>query len=266
MSGYIPAHYWEDLLSKEFSLRGVGHPWLPESFNRIIYRACERAAETVIIGRSTPWVRMDVLDVGCGTGYWVEYWKAKGVRHVNGLDLTMTSVRNLQRKFPSFEFHQCDISDNIVPPVGPFDLITAMNVLLHITDPDRFRLALSNIRAYLKPTGMLIIIDPVVVHTWWGPELDHTAHAQVRSVQQWRDILDQAQLEIRKMVPVTYLLADPVDTKAQWSFRLLTRDWAFLCRALRSHEASGAVVGSLLYGLDRILLSLGGDGPLRNAC
>jgi SAM-dependent methyltransferase len=260
MSAYNPEQYWENLLEAQFSLKGVGHPWLPESFNRIIYRACERATERVLVGQNTPWDQMDVLDIGCGTGYWVEYWRARGVSQITGLDLTATSVHNLQRAFPTFAFHQCNISDAAVPPLGPFDLISAMNVLLHVTDPDRFEQALRNIRGYLKPAGLLVMIEPVVVNTWWGPPLDRTAHAQVRTLQQWREILDRAQLEIRRMTPVTYLLADPVDTKARWSFRLLARYWSLLCRALRSHETLGAVTGSGLYGLDRLLLSLGGDG------
>jgi hypothetical protein len=43
-----------------------------------------------------------------------------------------------------------------------------MSVLLHIVDDSRWRRALRNVATVLAPGGHLVVIDPVVVHGWWG--------------------------------------------------------------------------------------------------
>src|SRR5262245_1706679 len=75
-----------------------------------------------------------VLDVGAGTGFYVDRWLARKAS-VTGVDLTEVSVRNLRERFPAARFIQADIGAPLGPPladeIGTFDVVSAFDVLFH---------------------------------------------------------------------------------------------------------------------------------------
>src|SRR5687767_2562486 len=108
---YTPDEYWEHLLTERFSLRGVGYPALPESFNRALYLAMKRAVIRALRNSAPDALNgAHVLDVGAGVGFWVEFWHAAGAASVTGIDIAATSVARLQEQFPEDTFIQNDIA------------------------------------------------------------------------------------------------------------------------------------------------------------
>ena len=60
---------------------------------------------------------IEVLDIGCGTGFYVNLWRNKlGAKRIAGVDITNIAVDNLKRKYPgeAEEFCQADISSDDV--------------------------------------------------------------------------------------------------------------------------------------------------------
>src|SRR5207247_11416024 len=66
-----------------------------------------------------------VLDVGCGTGFFTDFYLRRGAT-VTGLDITTTSVERLRQRFPDARFVLADVSESV--PDERFDLVNAFDV------------------------------------------------------------------------------------------------------------------------------------------
>lgn len=260
MSQYEPSAYWQELLEDEFDEGGVGYPRLARSVNRAMYRSMERSVARVLELASTPAPRR-VLDVGSGTGIWIEFWRHRGAAGLTGVDLTATSVHHLRSRWPEHEFLQADIGDIDIELPGGYDIVSAMSVLLHIVDDDRFRQACSNLASSLRVGGTLILIDPVVVHRWWGPPFGADANSKARPLADYQAGLQAAGLELQLMRPATVLLANVVDTRTALAFRALRLYWDLLMRGVGPRERLGAFVAAILEPADRLATSLARTGP-----
>lgn len=258
---YEARAYWEGLLGDEYSLRGVGYQGMSASFNRMFYRAVAVAAAAAL-DRAGVGAPRRVLDIGSGTGYWIDFWRARGAGEIVGLDLTQAAVEGLRARFPAVRFEQADVGAEDLPPgIGQVDAISAMSVLLHITEEERFRRAVANLGAALVPGGVLLLTEPVVVHHWWGRPFDESSNSKARPLVEWSDALAAAGLRIESIAPATCLLANTVDTRRPGTFRLAHRYWEALNMGVGPRERLGAVVGSTLYALDRVAMRLARTGP-----
>lgn len=245
---YDPQPYWRALLSRSLDLRGVSWPDLSLSFNRWQYRARLEA-----IRRVTPTAAgLRVLDVGAGTGFWVALWQSLGAADVCGVDLTETSVEHLRARFPSQRFSQGDIAQ-AVPFAGPFDLISAIDVLLHIVDDTAYAQALHNLRTVSKVGTRLVLLEPLAQGRpiRYKPEMNSRA----RGLDAVQDMLHAAGWRVRSVQPAVWLLSIPIETRPQLVHRLLAGFWRRLERLVQG-ERRGACVGALLYPLDRALCRL----------
>lgn len=181
---YEAQRYWDDLLGRSLDERGVAYPWLPLSFNRAMYQAFVQAVGQLLADHDID-APARVLDVGSGTGIWVAFWHGTGAHDVVGLDLTEAAVVGLQERYPHGEFLHADVGSKKFPVAGPFHVVSAMSVLLHITDDKRWQQAWNNVARVLEPGGFAVLIEPVVVHSWWGPEFDENSNSRARSLAEY---------------------------------------------------------------------------------
>ena len=258
---YVPGDYWEGVLGGDFSAAGVAYPHLAVSLNRAMYRALAAQATRALAAAGAPAAPGSVLDVGCGTGIWLGFWRRRGVRDLTGIDLTEASISRLAERFPGVRLRRLDVADPAVRELGRFDAISAMSVLLHITDDARFRQAVANLAAMLRPGGVLLLTEPVVVHRWWGPPFGPGSNSVARPLQLWRELLGEHGLEIADLRPATVLLANPIDTRTRTGYRALTRYWDLLSRGVGRRERLGALAGAALGALDAPLRRLLPGGP-----
>ncbi|MCD6727437.1 MAG: class I SAM-dependent methyltransferase [Solirubrobacteraceae bacterium] len=258
---YEARAYWESLLGGKYSLRGVGYQGLSASFNRLFYRSVAVAAAAAL-DRAGVGAPRRVLDVGSGTGYWIDFWQRRGAGEIIGLDLTRAAVEGLRERLPGIRFEQADVGAERLPGgLGELDAISAMSVLLHITDEERFRRAVANLGAALAPGGVLLLTEPVVVHRWWGRPFDESSNSKARPLGEWTDALAAAGLRLESLTPATCLLANTIDTRRPGTYRLAFRYWEALNMGVGPRERLGAVVGSTLYALDRVAMRLARTGP-----
>lgn len=257
---YTPDAYWTALLARQLDQSGVGYPGLSVSFNRAMYRALTRQVARVLGSRgllSPP--PEAVLDVGSGTGVWIDFWRRQGARRIAGIDLTAASVATLRKLHPGVEMHVGDVADGV--PGGPYDAISAMSVLLHVTDDARWRRALANLEAVLAPGGFIVLVEPLVVHRWWGPPFGPESNSVARPRAVWDAALDEAGLRLDAVRPATVLLANPADTRHAVSFRALERYWRALSLVVGRRERLGAALGTPIELLDRPLRRAMPHGP-----
>jgi SAM-dependent methyltransferase len=261
MTTYEPGAYWEELLAGAFNESGVGYPQLGRAMNLAMYRATRRSVSHALAASGLDGPPRRVLDVGSGTGYWIDFWRRHGAERITGVDLTATSVERLRRRWPQHEFLQLDIGEPDLELPGGQDVISAMSVLLHIVDEARFRKALATLARALRPNGTLLLVEPVVVHAWWGPPFGANANSRARPLAEYRSALELAGLELQLLRPATALFANVVDTRSPVTFRLLWTYWDLLTRAVGRRERLGEAVAKVLEPVDRLAVQAMPTGP-----
>ena len=256
--------YWESRLKQDYSLQGVGYKRLGKQYNKWMYRLRAHVFQRVARGLGVDWSSARVLDVGSGTGFYVEQWHKLGVPKVVGLDITEVAVHELRRKFPGDQFNQVDIGGMEVPsPVsrltspgglapGGFDAISAMDVLFHIVDDYEYQLAFRNIASLLKPGGWFIWSDNFLRH---GTE--RVPHQVSRSLKQSEEAVRGAGFEIVDRRPMFVLMNYPADS----SSRLAKVAWTAMVAPATVAEPLGWSVGALLYSLERSLIQVKRESP-----
>jgi SAM-dependent methyltransferase len=258
---YKPNQYWNRLIAEQFDLRGVGYPYLSKAFNQWLYRGMRRAVDRAIgmAGLDAHAIAdARILDIGSGTGFWIEYWRAMGARRIDGVDLTDASVEHLARRYPEHSFRQRDIADPLQPEEhGAYDLISAMSILHHIASQARWEAALGNVASMLAPGGHLLLMDPMLRHAWWGPPFGASSHGRPRHTAEHVAILKRHGVEVIGIVPTVSLLANPVDARTRVSFRLQDLLWHKVLTPLARSESAMRLVGAPWYALDRGLCSVG---------
>jgi 2-polyprenyl-3-methyl-5-hydroxy-6-metoxy-1,4-benzoquinol methylase len=98
-----------------------------------------------------------VLDLGCGQGHLSHFIAQEGYQVV-GVDLSKSSIKIAQQRYPECRFIQADIFNlpyrQIKPP---FDAVISMEVIEHLYHP---RELIRAAKKCLKPEGHLILSTP----------------------------------------------------------------------------------------------------------
>jgi SAM-dependent methyltransferase len=193
--------YWDQRLAANLNLRGTGHRAFDMEYNRWLYQAQLDCLELAISRNGVDIRGRRVLDVGSGTGFFVECFQQHEAAELYGVDISETSTRYLQDTFPSGFFATYDISDADFPFEGTFELISVISVLYHIVDDDRFHSALQNICQRLSAGGYLLLSD-----TFRTPRLPTAKHARPRPLASYLSIFQQNQVNVLDTVPIYYYL------------------------------------------------------------
>lgn len=250
--GFRPQAYWETRLSENFDLKGVGLVDLPASYNRWLYRARRRAFRRAVLRHVVDVRSARVLDVGSGTGFYVDQWQALGAERIVGSDLTAVSVDSLRARFPELDFQAIDISGDLPPGLGRFDAVSAMDMLFHIVDDEKYRQAISNLRAVLEPGGVLIFSE----HFRRAGRFVAT-HQVSRSMDEILQLLDESGLRLLERRPLLVAMGYPVDSES----RLLQTTWRAMAAPAKLGEAGGHAVGAAAYPVEVLLARVLKESP-----
>lgn len=193
--------YWDRRLGDHFDLRGVGYLRYSRGYNECLYR---RKGEVLAGAMRRHGIRVGesrLLDLGSGTGYWLRWFKARGGENLTGLDVSESAVARLSKELPETRVYRADLTQRW-PVEGPFDLISAFDVLYHVVDDEGFEGALEEATRVLAPGGFLVLTDRL------GGELsrDGAAHVRFRTLQHYRSILAPRGVTVEATYPLFYLL------------------------------------------------------------
>jgi SAM-dependent methyltransferase len=253
MSQFDPADYWENRLDADFALRSVGRiNWGPY-FNWWAYRIRRMVFTRLVRSLGIDFQSVDALDVGTGTGFYIDCWRQQGVRSVTGADITDVAVGNLRRRYPNIEFHVVDIGGDLGPLCcRRFDAVSCMDVLFHIVDDARYQRAFENINSILRPGGLLIFSEGFV----HGPARRST-HIVHRPLCEIENVVRAAGFRIVQRRPFLVLMNDPVEPGTP----LLRIYWRLSQIVVQQVHLAGAVLGAALYPLEATLVSLLRESP-----
>lgn len=265
---YSPKEYWESRLNNSFDLTGVGQKGFDDIYNLKAYKARIRVLDELLKEMGLNPRDLHILDIGVGTGFYIDFWEKLGAAEIVGLDISGKSVSELKTRYPQYRFIEADISDReALVGERTFDIITAFDVFFHIVDEKQFQRALGNIRSLAHEDSVILILDVFSK----SPVAEAAAHVRFRTYRYYQKALNASGMEIKRVKPVFYFLATPVDidnldSKFQRNLVLLTwRLNTFMAIACRKLGLLGRVMmtgwSHLLYRLERIALKHVTRGP-----
>lgn len=245
--------YWETRLGSNPSLREVGYTLLGSRYNRWLYRLRKAVLRRQVAALKLDLAHASVLDIGSGTGFYINFWSELGAARVSGSDLTHAAVCHLHNYYPLSVVYELDIGGDLPSGVaGPFDIVSAFDVLFHIIDDDRFNRAIRNITKLLRFDGLFFFTDLFLHH-----DTERSAHYVSRSLHEVERAVAAAGLQIIDRRPVFVLMNQPLDTTS-WIFRFL---WRVAMYPVTKNDALGALLGAALYPLDVILTRMLAESP-----
>jgi SAM-dependent methyltransferase len=249
---FDPNHYWEERLSEAYTLGSVGWRGLGEAFNRWMYAVRKHVFRRVVGESVDDLSNLRVLDVGSGTGFYLNAWRELGVQDLSGSDLTSTAVKHLRAAFADIPIHQLDIGGDTEQLAGErYDVISIMDVLYHVVDDQRYAQALDNLARLLKPEGKLVFSENCIAHTKAG------IHQVSRSRVEIEGALRNAQLVPILQQPMFFLMNSPIDSDS----RILGRWWSTVARLSARNEILGWSLGAAVFPLELALVRLASSGP-----
>jgi len=149
---YEPTKFWSERLTRDWSLRGVGHVRYGEYYNRYLYRAKVRALRRMLRQHSIVIAGKRVLDVGAGIGFWLRWYQGAdaGAAQLSAIEISEAATHRLRPEFPSARVWLGDVAEEWPWP-DRFDLINAFDVLYHIVERSHFLNALTQMTRHLSP-------------------------------------------------------------------------------------------------------------------
>lgn len=129
-------------------------------YSNYYYNLIENSLTSVLVKRPNL-QNSAVLDIGSGPGHWIDFFRdVCRARSVVGVDISGVCVERLREKYAgreNVEVLQGDVSLPSFDLNRQFDLIVSIATFFHITDDDRWRIALRNIRHHLRDGGLAMI-------------------------------------------------------------------------------------------------------------
>jgi SAM-dependent methyltransferase len=245
--------YWEKRLAQAYDLGGVGLAGWGVDYNRWLYRVRARVFHRAVKRLNLEYANLRVLDIGSGTGFYIDQWRRLGVRTITGVDITKTAVGKLAERFPEHEFHELSIAEGIAPlETGSFDAISCMDVLFHIVDDDKYWQAMRNIESLLAPEGVFAFTEGFPPTT-----LRSARHVTHRSTEDIEAALANAGLERFYSGPSFVLMTDPIASRSR-ALHLFSRS---VRNVILRWNRSGGVIGGALFPVELLLTSFVRPGP-----
>lgn len=97
--------------------------------------------------------KKQILEIGCGLGYYPETLEPKFALNYTGLDLNKTAIKTIRGK--GYKGVVGDIS--ALPETAQYDIVIMFDVLEHILEPNIF---LSLLKKRMRPKGKVILTTP----------------------------------------------------------------------------------------------------------
>ncbi len=200
---YIPEDYWEKRLTTRFNLSGVGCFEFGRYYNKWLYKAKLTTLKKALVHLKINTYEKAVCDIGCGTGFFVDFYHAQKVKQIVGIDITDVSIENLKRKYPQYSFIKANISSSRLMAIVNFrfDILNVFDTLYHIVDDQAFIQAISNISNLTKQNGNIFISDG-----YSSQNVDAAAHVRFRSKDFYQKVLETNNIKILAVYPLYYFL------------------------------------------------------------
>lgn len=249
-----PREFWDQRLGDRPDTSSIGCAGFGRRYNDWLYRVRSSGFRRLVRRLPMPPVGCRVLDVGSGTGFYVEQWRAMGAEQVEALDFSQAAVRFLQGRFPEMTVHHADLcASPLALEPQRYDMISAFDVLFHLVDDAAYARAIANLANLLKPGGYLLLSENFT-HCE-RPRLSWYHYSRPLTVIQQE--LASNGLKLLERRPMFVLMNAPDDSNS----RLLGAWWRVVSRFAMAGERAGWLAGASLYPFEKLLTAMLKEGP-----
>lgn len=223
-----------------------------------MYEERKRIFKREIVKLDLSLIKSPILEIASGTGFYTKILSILGAKNIVGSDITKAVVNKLSDEFPEFVFYKQDIGGVLIDELRDrkFKLITAIDMLFHITDDIRYQDAFFNVYHLLNEDGYFVFTENL-------PTFDKAGeiHA-IRSKEKVFECLEKANFKVLKVLPMTYFLNAPVSKNKflLWVFKFQTKI-LFRYNSPRYKEKAGDFLGLIFYLFDWVILPFVKNGP-----
>ena len=179
---------------------------------RYHYNAVENAVLEHALRHGFP-ERPAVLDVGAGSGHWIDFYRETlGARETVAVEISSSAARALAAAYagtPGVDVVEADVADASFDLGRRFDVVSAVDVLFHVVDDAAWRRAVGALAAHLAPRGRIVVAEHVALVSHDAgfrrpnPERDEEpgradtiVTKRVRSLRAWRECARGAGLSV----------------------------------------------------------------------
>lgn len=265
MKAFEPKHYWTNLVigADPDHVDEVGHPDMGRAFN---LRAYDLRLKSLICALQTSgcYPPASIFEAAFGVGFYLRFWKSLDCHRVFGVELSSRACEHARRRFPDFDLRAGDIAElNQWPDwtelLASFDLVTAIDVLYHITDNQAARRAIDNLAQLVRPDGILLLTDKF---PGASEPLRETTHVVRRPLQWYMQSLERQGLVFEQTIPVFWSMDPPMfDGPSRLSALAAYLVWGLMRAGIkpwprnsRMQNFAGNWLGRLGYALDSMIV------------
>ena len=101
----------------------------------------------------------DVLDVGCGTGAYCNWFKEYGAKSVTGVDISEDMIKIAKETYPELDFSVASVYD-LGEFEGKFDVVCGIYLFDNAETEDQLKLMHVELAKCLKPGGTILFPVP----------------------------------------------------------------------------------------------------------
>ncbi|MHC5054647.1 MAG: class I SAM-dependent methyltransferase [Planctomycetota bacterium] len=194
---FDPVSYWRGRLSACPSLQGTGSCFAPLCWQKWLYRGKTRAYLRLMDRAGFSVEGRDVLDFGCGTGYFEDLWESLGAGSTGGVDVSEEMIERNRARHPGRTYICADLARDadVLRGLGEVDFVTAIDVLFHIVDERALRASLEALLSALRTGGYFMFTDAL-------RSRPTAEHVRFRSYGFWQELLPELGLEYVAREPV----------------------------------------------------------------
>ncbi|HRF75399.1 MAG TPA: class I SAM-dependent methyltransferase [Chitinophagales bacterium] len=252
---FDPQAYWEKRLKSNTGLTGVGYTLVGEHYNKWAYKIRKYVFNKIVTKNLKDQKNADILDIGSGSGFYIDEWLTYQPKSMTGIDITEIAVSRLSEKYTDLTFHKLDISDLAATQLmfqQKFHAISCMDVLFHIVDDEKYKSTFQSV-AQLLVNGGYFIFSENFVHE----QLSTLKHHKSRSKVEIEQLLAQNNFKIISRRPFMYLMNEPVDSNS-FILKWLWKITAIICA---KSALLGYIIGAITFPIEKLLVSLLKESP-----
>jgi len=133
---------------------------------------------------------INILDIGSGSGHWIDFWQKLGAYSIDGIDISKSSIDHLKSKYSSNEsirVHQGRSVDVIRTLNRSFSVVSAIGVMFHLVEDQEWSDTISAVADNLDSEGMFVIGGHFGMLDGIDVQIDQNGHInkRLRSKRHW---------------------------------------------------------------------------------
>jgi hypothetical protein len=179
---------------------------------------------------------------------------------VDGCDFVPEAVERLREVYGTTgSFTEADVSaaGGLGSSDRRYNLVSCMNVLLHVLDEAAFDRAATNIAALVSPGGHLLLAEPIARDPTFATVPGPGDTSRVRSLSRYAAAFEAHGLRLVRHAPTTLLGANPIESRPRRLLLLWRAWWGLVVWGSRLSSRLGWLAGRLIYALDPLALKSG---------